>query len=86
MVWHGHIFSSDIGLVLSHRPGNPGVNVLSLPLAAPDKTARSCLHIPELETARAGGELALLAARDITPPDGLDIGQEHTLFFYFLKI
>jgi len=30
MVWHGHILSSDIGLVLlaiglvlSHRPGNP---------------------------------------------------------------
>jgi len=37
MVWHGHILSSDIvlvfvlvllaiGLVLSHRPGNPGAN------------------------------------------------------------
>jgi len=32
MVWHGHILSSDIGLVLlaiglvlSHRPGNPDV-------------------------------------------------------------
>jgi len=75
MVWHGHILSSDIGLVfglvLSHRPGNPTCPAQDREASGGERHQVYCLSICERRNAHSRLCLATLSVAEGEEPEGL---------------